>query len=882
MVAPVILRPYQEEAVAAVRDRWAAGDRATLLVMATGCHEPTQGILMADGSVKQAQEVAVGDLLMGPDGEPRTVLALHGGRDAMYRVVPVKGQPFTVNSEHVLSLVRTNRGGGRSKGDGSVVNVTVREWLSESPTFKHVHKLYRAEAISRFRGNDGSGVTIDPYFLGVLLGDGGMTGSVNVTTMDDEVVQVVYEEARKRKLQVRIDPSGKANTYTLSRCRRQQQRNPIKAELGALGLAGHGAGDKFVPQLYKTLPIGQRAEVLAGLLDTDGYATNGGYDFVSKSRQLAEDVAFMARSMGLAAYVSETVKGIRELGFTGTYWRVSISGDCTVVPMRVARKRPRPRLQKKSVLRTGVTVTYAGFGEYRGFTVDGDNLYLMDDFTVTHNCGKTTAFGEVARKSVQNGKRVMVLAHRSELIDQAARRLSAMCGVPAEIEKAESAYTYESPLCIASVQTLQGGRLDALRDGWFDVLIIDEAHHSVSPSYRAVIDKLGCWTLGVTATADRADRRGLAEVYDSIAYEYPLARAVAEGYLSPIKAKCVPLRLDLSGVKVSNGDYQAGDLGAAIEPYLDEIAAAMAEECAGRKTVCFLPLVSTAEKMADALGAAGLRAVCASGYDARDERAAKLSAFERGDYDVLCNALLVTEGYDCPEIDCVVMLRPTRSRAMYSQAVGRGTRIAPGKEDLLLLDFLWMTERHDLCRPASLLGKEQAVVDRLQERAEERGRAYDLMEEAERAETDVAAEREASLAKELDKMRRRKEKLVDPLQFATSIQDLDLMDYRPTFSWEREAPSERQRAFLDKHGIDSEAVESAGQASALIDAVVRRIDNHLATPKQVRCLERYGFQHVGRWSFDAANAMISRFAAAGWKPWKVGVDPATYDPREVA
>jgi len=515
---------------------------------------------------------------------------------------------------------------------------------------------------------------------------------------------------------------------------------------------------------------------------------------------------------------------------------------------------------------------------------DGNRATLLVLATGT---GKTVIFSDIARRSAEKGNGVLVLAHRGELIEQAASKLSDACGgSPVAIEKADAHWDDDggdNPLCVASVQTLQGERLDRFPLDTYKVLIVDEAHHAVSESYRRIIDRHmgnGGYLLGVTATADRADKRGLAEVFDSIAYEYPLARAVSDGYLSPIRAKCLPLPIDISSVKVSHGDYQANELGSALDPYLPEVARAMSTECAGRKTVCFLPLVATAERMADELNAAGLSAVAASGYDSPDERRRKKDAFERGDYDVLCNSMLYTEGWDCPAVDCIVVLRPTKSRSLYAQMVGRGTRLSDGKDHLLLLDFLWMTDRHDLARPASLLGNEPRVAERMTEKLEE-GVEWGLDELADAAEHDVIAEREAALAAELERMRRRKKKYVDPLQFATSIQDLDLVDYVPTFVWECKEPTEKQKAAIEKFGVDASDIESAGQASALLDALCKRADSGLATPKQIRCLEKYGFKHVGTWSFEAASKMISRIAAVDWKMWRLNVDPATYDPRKV-
>ena len=364
-----------------------------------------------------------------------------------------------------------------------------------------------------------------------------------------------------------------------------------------------------------------------------------------------------------------------------------------------------------------------------------------------------------------------------------------------------------------------------------------------------------------------------AEVYDSIAYEYTLPRAVKEGYLCPIRAKCLPLTMDITGVKVSHGDYQANDLGDALAPYLGQVAAAMFNECKGRKTVVFLPLVATADKMAEALRAVGLSAVSVSGYDTMEDRRAKIAAFESGAVEVLCNSMLLTEGWDCPAVDCIVVLRPTRSRPLYTQMVGRGTRTAPGKDHLLLLDFLWMTEKHDLCRPASLLGVEPEVAAKMQ-KAAERGGEADIMDAADRAESEVAAEREAKLARELEALKRRKQRLVDPLQFAMSIQDMNLIGYKPAFKWEFDKATDKQVKLLEDAGIDTRGI-TKGQATKLIASVQMRRSAGLATPKQIRLLERYGFKHVGKWPKDSATAMIKRISANDWKLPR-GVNPATY------
>ena len=241
-------------------------------------------------------------------------------------------------------------------------------------------------------------------------------------------------------------------------------------------------------------------------------------------------------------------------------------------------------------------------------------------------------------------------------------------------------------------------------------------------------------------------------------------------------------------------------------------------------------------------------------------------AFSDGKYNVLCNSMLLTEGWDCPEVDCVVVLRSTKVRALYCQMVGRGTRLAEGKDHLLLLDFLWNTEKHELCRPACLICEDEEVQQKMTQQLEQQpGVPVDIEEAENKASEDVVADRESKLAEQLESMKKRKSKLVDPLQYEMSIQSQDLTGYVPSFGWESSPPTDKQKKDLEKRGIDPDAVESAGKAEQILRTVAQRQISGLATPKQIRCLEKYGFQHVGSWSFDAAKNLINRIAANGWR-----------------
>ena len=831
-------------------------------------------------------------------------------------------------------------------------------------------------------------------------------------------------------------------------------------------------------------------------------------------------------------------------------------------------------------------------------------------------CGKTVVFTKLAEEMVKQGKRVLILAHRTELLEQASDKLYKITGLKTSLEKADStAIGSWYRVTVGSVQTLQRDkRLNQFPKDYWDVIIVDEAHHILSDGYMKVMEYFDVANvLGVTATPDRSDMRNLGSYFDSLAYEYSLVQAIKEGYLSKIKALTIPLDLDLSSVAMSAGDFKASDVGTALDPYLVQIADEMAKYCKDRKTVVFLPLVKTSQKFRDILNERGFKAAEVNGES--KDRAEVLEDFEKGRYNVLCNSMLLTEGWDCPSVDCVVVLRPTKVRALYCldeeteiltqqgwkkdvevgeniaafdiktgeilytpalakvrrplnedeffcsiktpsvdirvtnkhrmvydnkrktgwkiktaeelaemtsgsyipvsgqgkfrgvplsdselsfigwvmsdgtinpkngqititqgehqpwleeiqktidgcnfkynrfkrkrdtqyksnsdaivwtiskgkprathknrrgwgdiepylskdlseklsdmterqfdilvkalhlgdgskqtgqdwtrrsyhistgnkvfaerlqimaiargyraniarhnynanplyvihlkkidrinigqsyddrpkwikekhtgemcwcvetkqgtlvtrrkgkvsilgncQMVGRGTRLYPGKEELLLLDFLWHTERHELCRPAHLICESPEVTKKMVENMEEEtGVVLDLEAMEAKSAEDVVAEREEALAKQLAEMRKRKRKLVDPLQFEMSIHAEDLSSYVPSFGYEMAPPSEKQLKALEKYGIFTDEVGNAGKANILLDRLHKRQSEGLTTPKQIRFLESRGFRNVGMWSFESARSMIDRIAANGWR-LPASVRPAEYVP----
>jgi len=500
--------------------------------------------------------------------------------------------------------------------------------------------------------------------------------------------------------------------------------------------------------------------------------------------------------------------------------------------------------------------------------------------------GKTIIFSEIARRASAKG-RVLILAHRDELIRQAADKLYNSTGLFCGIEKGIESSGHMFDITIGSVQTMmRENRLNKYDEDYFSVIIVDEAHHCLADSYRKILDHFkGAKLLGVTATPDRGDKKTLAEIFDSIAYEYSLAQAIKDGYLVPPKAEMIPLRIDLSGVKTSMGDYTDGSLGIALQPYLEKIADEMVTRCQDRKTVIFLPLIAISQEFCGMLNQRGLSAAEVNGTS--KDRAEILTDFEKGRYNALCNSMLLTEGWDCPAADCIVVLRPTKIRSLYSQMVGRILRLSPetGKKDALILDFLWMTAKHDLVKPAVLVAKDEAIAARIDAMMAD-GQMVDILDaEAQaikdeaQAKRDAIEERERALAQKLAEQKQKQRKLVDPIYYGLMLDDDFITEYEPTFDWEMEPPTDKQLTALENCGIRASEVKTKGLASKLLDLIMKRIQAGLCTPKQMKTLERYGFQNVAKWSKNEAGNMLTRLSRNNWSLPR-DVNPATYQPSE--
>ena len=476
------------------------------------------------------------------------------------------------------------------------------------------------------------------------------------------------------------------------------------------------------------------------------------------------------------------------------------------------------------------------------------NEWQRELLVLPTGCGKTVVFNTVAHERPGN---VLILAHRDELIEQARDKFYSMFSEPTG--KIKAAETNLQRVTVGSVQTMM--RRDY--SGQFGTVIVDEAHHTISDSYMTVLGQFPeAKILGVTATPDRGDKKSLARFYEGIAYEYALKQAVSDGYLCNITARTVPLEIDMSNVKVSCGDFQVDSVAETLEPYLPKIAEAIQTYASARKTVVFCPLISIAQELAGMIP--GAREVNGMSPDRKET----LEWFDKADRGaVLCNAMLLTEGWDCPSVDCVVVLRPTKIRSLYAQMIGRGTRLSPGKENLLILDFLWLCKKHNLCKPANLASDNAEDAETVTRASEED--EIDLFD----AVTDAEEQRRSALAAALAQQQKKKSKLLNPLDVFTFLEDIDLLDYEPIFTWETAEATEAQVKALEKFGLDADGV-TKGFACKLLDKVIQRANEGKASIRQINALKKHGYDPVD-WTFEQASKKLSQLAAVGWKRWRL-------------
>jgi superfamily II DNA or RNA helicase len=493
----------------------------------------------------------------------------------------------------------------------------------------------------------------------------------------------------------------------------------------------------------------------------------------------------------------------------------------------------------------------------------------------------------------RTGKRALILAHRSELVHQARRRLAEF-GINAEIEmadhRASTSRLYRRTI-VATPQTLFSGsngatRMQRFRPEDFDIVIADEAHHYVSPAYHGVLQYFrqhsSCKLLGVTATPDRADGEALSKIFESVAFNVEIVDGIDGGYLVPVKQQLVRIEgLDFSAVRTTAGDLNGADLARVMESEktMQGVASATVEVAGDKRALIFTASVAQAEQLAGILNRHKAGAAdWLHGGTPKELRADMLKRFAQGGSQYMVNCAVLTEGFDDPGIQCVIMAKPTKSRSLYAQMVGRGTRPLPGvdrhdtaearraaiaasdKPCVTVLDFVGNSGRHKLVTTADILGGKvsEEARDKAKKKIEEKGEAADIREELEAAELEALREiEEAKKRAAADKAH-----LVARAQYSLTYVD-------PFSAWQRQAAkweghrqsrlSQRQTDALLKAGFDPARM-------SLQDALAQHWELIRASDKQRAILTRYypaeQVNKLPRWE---AAKLLDGLAKNGWR-----------------
>ena len=464
--------------------------------------------------------------------------------------------------------------------------------------------------------------------------------------------------------------------------------------------------------------------------------------------------------------------------------------------------------------------------------------------------------------------RCLLLVNREELLQQALDKITMVTGRYAAIERGADKAPEGADIVVATIQSMVG-RLARYEQDHFGLVIVDEAHLFATNQAKDVLDwfclkQTGghAYMVGCTATPQTKGKRALANIYGTIGYEITLPDLVKQGLLSNIKIQTAPLPIDLRHIKRTGPDFDEEELDKVIRPYFRAVAEAMQQYGPTRKWLCFLPLVKSSKAFTDILNEHGIPAKHIDGES--PDRKQILEQFKHDHFRALTCSSLLTTGYDEPTITGIVNLRPTESRILLTQMLGRGTRIKPEgcpHEDLLVLDFLWQYDLSKLVSPASLVAGNSDDEAEMQTRMRS-GEEQDLL----KLHRDVTAERHAKLAKKLAEQERRKGKMVDlrilmEMGFEDNAQFNGVLDYEPTMKWHESKPTEKQLAVLGRMGVDVKEIKDRGHAAAMLDFCIGRTKLGLATFKQINAINRMGGHADINTTFVAASKMIGQLMA---------------------
>ena len=657
------------------------------------CLHPETPVMLFTGAVLPANQIAVGDRLMGPDSKPRTVLSTCSGESQMYRVIPTKGDSYVVNDAHILTLRMNGDASGYKKGQ--FVDISISDYLAETKTFRHCAKGYRC-AVDFPDRND---TTISPYVLGLWLGDGTRKSQNQMTLGDKDIgfmLPEIRQEAEKFGLSVVCKPERNCQAVRMT----GGQGNRVNAFTNAMRLLGLGP-EKFVPDPYLYGSRLVRLDVLAGLMDTDGYHNRGGFEFCSKDRQLADDVVFISRSLGMAAYLKVKVVNGND------YYRVHISGECDLIPCRT-RKKAQRRKMNKDACSVGIKVEPIGEGEYCGWTLDGDGRFLLGDFTVTHN---TMVAQEIFRYCQANDLGGNFYVNRKLLIGQSFNRFrdsGLYCGVRAA--EFDDMFDPEAPFQVTSAQSedarvYKSGRWDMHEVGAGGFVLVDEAHMQKSKVMRNILqwyENQGANIVLLTATPTNMKKWA-----DGLIVSGSLSQWRKQGALVLIHPYTIS-QPDLSKVKknAQTGEYVMDEdkKKRFCQSIVGDVIDSFERLNQGGPAMMYAPGVRESRWLVSQMAKRGHKFIHVDATDAYidgEKHTLNRSLWndivgqvKDGTVKGLSSRFKLREGIDIPAADHCILATPIGSLSSFLQIIGRVMRSAPGKTHAVLQDHGGVYHQH--------------------------------------------------------------------------------------------------------------------------------------------------------------------------------------------
>ena len=679
--------------------------------VATGsgkCFGKGTRIMMFDGASKNVEDIKVGHVLMGDDSTPRVVTSLARGREMLYDIHQTASSTYRVNESHILSLQGTNAFTRRKMKDGSYkeyhnrfsnkkCDISLKEYLSLAKFNKHILKGYKVPL--DFQDID---VDIDPYWLGLWLADG-HSHYPYITNPDPEVIEYCRWYAKELGLRFTVVEDKRrstANVYCIVGNRiNGQWENPLLEMMREYDLLNN----KHIPEEYLMNSREKRFSLLAGLLDGDGYLHNNFFEISQKSKVLAEQIVFIARSLGFRVNCVYKKSTIKEIDFEGWYYRTSISGHTDMIPTRVPRKQATPREQKKNPSLYGIKVEPVGVGDYYGFTVEGNNRrFLLEDFTVVHN---TILALEIVRRLREENPiiSVLVVVPKNIILETGWYVEFKKAGFsPAEIGIFYGDYKEDNMITLTNMQSVF-----KLPHFEYDLVILDEVHNYLTQRMMKLIDHPFRYKIGLTATLDKMDSRtwDLSKKFKHKKFTYAPKDALADGVLNPFHFTDIAVMLDsvtrerydelskqirqviqtcgsYRAAMMPNSGYQQLLLGllsrrkALVNNYQKkfEVARKICLRHPDKRIIIFNEFNSQTSKVYWELMDDNLKSVIVhSGVD-KEQRADNIKAFDEGTSKILLTTKVLDEGYNLPKIDIAIIMAGNSTDRQTVQRMGRVLR----------------------------------------------------------------------------------------------------------------------------------------------------------------------------------------------------------------